>query len=221
MILQYSWGLKPSEHCFANYGLCLQPIVHSKLFHPKLLEITLTLQFDVVPFWIWGVDCLNRLQCVQRSLEIFLIMIVGCQRTRGVPATLEISYFPSKSQFTTNFCQSPYLFIGTSQAHQLANILPTLLYTETNSANWLIFDQEKLRHSSWFYQHPPTFGQMNLKYIMARIDRICFGFFCTNVLQLVPILIMANTLFLWSCFGQMVHISTSDILSSFILLSLA
>ena len=140
--------------------------------------------------------CWLSLWIAMCSTELEDILDNDCRmpRTRGVPATLEISYFPSKSQFTTNFCQSPYLFIGTSQAHQLANILPTLLYTETNSANWLIFDQEKLRPSSWFYQHPPTFGQMNLKYIMARIDRICFGYFCTNVVQLVPILIITQTL---------------------------
>ena len=64
-------------------NIFFQAIVHRKLFHTKLLEITLTLQFDVVPFWIWGVDCLNRMQCVQRSLEIFLIMIAGCQGQGG------------------------------------------------------------------------------------------------------------------------------------------
>ena len=150
MILQYRWGLKPSQHCFCKLWTmsladCPQDHINTTIWFCAFLSMGCWLS-------LWIAMC---------STELGDILDNDCRmpRTRGVPATLEISYFPSKSQFTTNFCQSPYLFILTSQAHQLANILPTLLYTETNSANWLIFDQEKLRPSSWFTSTHPHLGR--------------------------------------------------------------
>ena len=124
-------------------------------------------------------------------------MIAGFQGTRRVPATLEISYFPSKSQFTTNICQFLYKCF-----HRHIPSSPTCQYP----ANLALYRNQFSQLTSLWSRKTKTFQlilpaprhiradfQMSLKYIMARIDRKCCGYFCTNVVQLVPILIMRHT----------------------------